>query len=100
MKYTAPQYARALLSLVAEAPERKERETMRSFFKTLAAHGALSLMPEIVRAASDIRRRKKNLKHVSVRAAARGGAVVESEGLRVDNSIAMRLKRLQEALCA
>ena len=67
MKYTAPQYARALLDLVAEAPDRKERETMRSFFKTLASHGALSLLPEIVRAASDLRRRAKNLRRVAVR---------------------------------
>ncbi len=125
MKYNAPQYARALLSLVEEAPDRKEREVMRSFFRTLTSHGALSLVPEIVRAASDLRRREKNLRKVAVRTEVReneetirrklhfkaevqaikdvrvrGGAVVESEGLRVDNSIAMRLKRLQEALCA
>ena len=125
MKYSAPQYARALLSLVEEAPDRKEREVMRSFFATLASHGALLLLPEIVRAVSDLRRREKNLRDVAVRTEVResevairrklgfsaeiaaikdvrvrGGAIVESDGLRVDNSIAMRLKRLQEALCA
>ena len=123
MKYSAPQYAKALLALVEEAPRHKEREAMRQFFKTLASQGALQLLPEIVREVGEIRQKEKGLRAVSVFAPEReselsikrklkfksavtlhkdvrlkGGAVVESEGLLVDNSIAMRMRRLRRAL--
>lgn len=123
MRYNAPQYAQALLSLVEEAPAHKERETIRGFLKTLATHGALSLLPEIVRAVEKFERERKGVREVSVRTPEReselgirrklhfkseltlikdvrlrGGAIVESEDVRVDNSIALRLRRLQEAL--
>ena len=123
MRYTAPQYAQAILSLTREAEPRKERETIREFLKTLVSHGALSLLPEIVRTVEQIQREEKEVRTVSVRTPereselaikrklhfkadlslikdvrVRGGAIVESDGLRVDNSIALRLKRLQEGL--
>lgn len=123
MRYNAPQYAKALLSLAAEAPQREARGVIREFFKTLANHGALSLLPEIVREVSRQQHEEKNLRAVMVRSAQReselsikrklhfkaevsavkdvrlcGGAIVEAGDLRVDNSVAMRLGRLREAL--
>lgn len=123
MRYTAPQYAQAILSLAKEAEPRKGRETIRQFLKTLASHGTLSLLPEIVLAMEQMQRKENKVRKVSVRTPerksdlairrklhfkadlslikdvrVRGGAIVESDGLRVDNSIALRLKRLQEAL--
>ena len=135
MRYSAPQYAKVLLSLASEVPQREARGTMREFFKTLANHGALSLLPEIVREVARLQNEEKHLREVTVRSAereselsikrklhfppapgfgraskaevkaikdvrVRGGAIVESGGLRVDNSLALRLKRLQNALCA
>ena len=135
MRYTAPQYAQVLLSLASEVPQREARGTMREFFKTLASHGALSLLPEIVREVARFQNDEKHLREVMVRSAereselsikrklhfppapgfgrasktevqaikdvrVRGGVIVESGGLRVDNSLALRLKRLHTALCA
>ncbi len=135
MKYTPQQYAQTLRSLIKEAEPRKEREMIRAFLNTLASHGSLSLLPDIVRAVEQIQREEGNVREISVRTPerenelsirrklhfppapgcgragkadlslikdvrVRGGAIVESEGLRVDNSVAMRLARLQAALCA
>ena len=122
MRYSAPQYAKVLLSLLSEVSKGAARETMRTFFKTLASHGALSLLPEIVREVASRKDREKNVRRVLVRSAERvselsvkrklhfkaevraikdtrvfGGAVVESGDLRVDNSIAMRLERIRQA---
>ena len=135
MRYSAPQYAKVLLSLASEVPQREARALMREFFKTLASHGALSLLPEIVQGVARLQNEERGIREVVVRSAEResalsikrklhfpptqgfgranrvevsalkdvrlrGGAVVESDGLRVDNSLALRLKRLHTALCA
>lgn len=123
MRYSVPQYARALLSLVEETPEHRHREVMREFFKTLAAHGTLSVVEDIVREVGLLLDGRHGVRRVSVRSVLReserafrrklhftaavsavkdvrlgGGVVIERGDLRVDNSIARRLGRLREAL--
>lgn len=123
MRYSPTQYAAALRDLVEEAPAAKRRETVQKFLDALAKQGALPLLSEIVREFEHAGDKKAGLHNVSIAAPEhlhegtvgrklpfkvrvnvvrdmrlRGGAVVEIDGLRVDNSIKMRMERIREAL--
>lgn len=123
MRYSPTQYATALAGLIEEAPAAKRRETIQAFLDALAKQGALPLLSEIVRECERASDKKAGLHHVSIAAPERlqegavarkllfkarvnavrdvrlkGGAVVEIDGLRVDNSIRIRLERVREAL--
>lgn len=125
MKYSSVQYATALHDLARETPHAKRRGMIREFLATVAKSGALSLLPEIVRTLARMQREARGVREVSVRThertselalkrklrfradlslikdvLVRGGAIVESEGVRVDNSIAKRMGRLRDALAS
>ena len=121
MRYSPTQYAKALSDLIEEAPDEKRRETIRAFLDALAKQGALPFLSEIVREFERAADKKAGLHDVSIAAPERlqeeavarklpfktrvnavrdarlkGGAVVEIDGLRVDNSVMMRLNRIRE----
>ena len=121
MRYSPAQYARALSELAEEAPPAKLRETVKDFFDTVARNDALNLLPEIEKeferliSAKDGRHSvtiisPEGLSDLSValkvpfKASVKairdvrllGGVVVEVNGLRVDNSVMMRLNRIRE----
>lgn len=123
MKYSAPQYAKALHELVNDASGSEHRKVIREFLTFVSKHGALSQLPDIVvefervseRAAgvhsvvirspdrlaeADVARRLPFKARVQALLDARlgGGAVVEVDDLRIDNSVAMRMERLRDAL--
>lgn len=122
MRYSATQYASALHDFLADTAPAKRRETIRGFLAAVAKNGSLGLLPEIMREFTAQRDRQKKIRDVTVRAAERlsersvarrlrfrarvkserdarlgGGAVVEVNDLRVDNSVARRLERVREA---
>lgn len=123
MRYSASQYARAFRELVAETPAPKRRALIRGFLATLAKNSGLVLLPEIIREYEAQRRKEKGVHAVVVHAPERlseggvarklgfkaqvkserdirlrGGAVIELDDVRVDNSIAKRMGRIREAL--
>lgn len=123
MRYSPTQYAKALSGLIEETPAAKRRETVQKFLDALAKHGALPLLSEIVREFERAADKKAGLHDVLISAPERlgegavarklpfkarvtavrdvrlkGGAVVEVDGVRVDNSIKMRMERMREAL--
>lgn len=122
MKYTSAQYAFVLRDMVKESP-RQTRKAVRGLVELLERHHALSLWTEIareyVRAKTGARGRKPLTVRLEKRgggtairrglpfptalsivkdARLRGGVVLETEDLRIDNSIMGRLKRMREAL--
>jgi F0F1-type ATP synthase delta subunit len=123
MHYSPHQYASVLHELISDAPAAKRREVIREFLDIVAKNNSLSLLPEITREYGELRDREKKVRQVTVRAPERlpesgvarrlwfkakinsvrdvrllGGAVVEVDGLRVDNSVRMRMERARKAL--
>ncbi|OHA20579.1 MAG: hypothetical protein A2849_03150 [Candidatus Taylorbacteria bacterium RIFCSPHIGHO2_01_FULL_51_15] len=123
MKYSSSQYAKTLHELVGEALPTKRRETIREFLGVIARHGSLSLLPEIAREFETLHDREEGVRHLTVRAGERlsaekvagklhfksrvrairdagleGGVTLEVDDLRVDNSVAMRMRRARKAL--
>jgi len=122
MKYSAHQYASVLHDLTAEAPATKRREVIRLFLGAVTKNGALSQLPEIVRKYEAISDINAGIHQVTISTPERlpeggvaqklpfkanvralrdvrlkGGATLEVDDLRVDNSIAMRLERISKA---
>lgn len=123
MRYSPVQYASALRSLVEEASVAERREVIREFLDTLARQNALPLLPDIIRKLEEGALAQEGRHAVTIRAPERlsevavarklpfksqvkavrdarlqGGAILEVDGLRADNSIKMRLTRAREAL--
>ena len=123
MKYSPHQYAKALRALADESPSGGRREAVREFLAALSKNWELSLLPDILREFEQDTLAKAKLHEVSARAPERlsesavarklpfrarvnsvrdvrlaGGAVLEVDGLRIDNSVNMRLSRIREAL--
>lgn len=123
MRYSAAQYAQALRDLARETAPAKRRAVVREFIATVAKNNSLSSLPEIIREYETLSDREKKLRHVTIRAPQRlpeggiarklrfkakvkserdarllGGAVIEVDDVRVDNSIARRLQRVRAAL--
>lgn len=123
MKYSAVQYAVALHGLVRETPPAKWRGMARDFIAAISKNGSLSAVPEIIREFELLADTEAKIHRVLVQTPERlpeaevsralpfkahvkavrdtrlhGGAVIEADGVRVDNSIKMRLERVREAL--
>lgn len=122
MRYTPAQYAEVLTDLIAEASPTKRRETIREFLSAVTKNNALGLLPEIIRGFEALSDRRAKIHQVTISTPERvstenvarkihfnskvtalrdvrllGGAVVEVDDLRIDNSIAGRLGRAREA---
>ncbi len=122
MRYTSVQYAEALFDLVEEASAPKRREAIREFLSAVTKNNALRLLPEIIREFEELSDKKAKIREVTISTPERvsaegvarqihfksrvttlrdvrllGGAVVEVDDLRVDNSVAGRLGRAREA---
>ena len=118
MRYSSLQYAQALRELVTKAALSARRNLVRGFVETLFRQNALSLVPEIlhelskgkkVEAVAQVAEPKasKKLKSrfpkrfalsVVKEPAILGGAVLRVGDIRVDNSVARRLRELRGAL--
>lgn len=122
MRYSPTQYAEALFDLAEEAVPAKRREAVREFLSAVMKNNALGLLPEIIREFEAISDRKAKIHQVTISTPERvsaegvakkihfkskvtalrdvrllGGAVVEVDDLRIDNSVAGRLGRAREA---
>ncbi len=122
MRYSATQYAKALHQLADETPAQKRRELILDFLGTVSKNGSLSLIPEIVREFELSADKDAGIREVVIRTAERvtaqtvskslpfktrvkaevdvrlkGGAVLEMDDLRVDNSVRIRLARARQA---
>jgi len=122
MRYSPAQYATVLYELTGDAPATKRREVIRDFLTAVGKNGAFSLLPEIVREFEAISDKKEHIHHVTISTPERlpeagvarkvpfkakvralrdvrlkGGAMLEVDDLRIDNSIAMRLERIRKA---
>ncbi|HBV01621.1 MAG TPA: hypothetical protein DEF00_04555 [Candidatus Taylorbacteria bacterium] len=123
MRYSPQQYAKALYELAKESPQARRCETIKDFLDTLAKNGALGLLPEIMREFGRQTDEKEKIHEVTVQSPERmqtssvaqklpfrakvksvldvrllGGTVIEIDGLRIDNSVRMRLERVRQAL--
>jgi F0F1-type ATP synthase delta subunit len=123
MRYNAQQYAEILYELTDVTTSIKRREVIREFLETVAKNGALPLLTEIQREFAHLLDVKKGVHVVTVKSSERlepasvarklpfksrvnairdvrlsGGIALETDGLRVDNSVAGRLTRAREAL--
>ena len=123
MKYSSVQYAKALHDLTRETPPAKRRSMIREFLAAVAKNGSLGALPDIVREYEALADQQKKICRVTVRAPERlpesgvarklhfrakvrserdvrlgGGAVIEVNDLRVDNSVAMRMERARRVL--
>jgi len=123
MKYSSVQYAKALHDLTRETPPAKRRSMIREFLAAVAKNGSLGALPDIVREYEALADQQKKICRVTVRALERlpesgvarklhfrakvrserdvrlgGGAVIEVNDLRVDNSVAMRMERARRVL--
>jgi F0F1-type ATP synthase delta subunit len=123
MKYSPQQYARAFHETVSRTAPAKRRQVIRDFLSVVAKSGSLSSIPEIVLECSRSFGRTGPAREVSISTPERlsvdtvarkipfaskvrsvrdvrlkGGAVVLFDDVRIDNSIARRMKRVREAL--
>lgn len=122
MRYSPAQYAEALFDLAAEASPVKRREAIREFLSAVTKQSALGLLPEIIREFEAIFDRREKVRQVTISTPERvsaesvarkihfkskvtalrdarllGGAVVEVDDVRIDNSVSGRLGRAREA---
>ena len=123
MKYTPNQYAHALHDFAKDTPPAKRREMIREFLGTVSKNSSRSALPDIIREFEVLSDKEAKLHHVTIRSRERlpesgvskklhfkatvkaerdvrlqGGAVVEVDDLRIDNSIAGRLQRARAVL--
>ena len=122
MRYSPHQYADTLHELMEETSVAKRRDVMREFLETVAKNGSLNQLSEIVREFELLSDKKAGIKAVTIQTPERlsettvakelpfkvrvtalrdvrleGGAVIEVDDLRIDNSIRSRLERARKA---
>lgn len=122
MRYNASQYAKVLYEIAGDTTVAKRRDMIRDFLDAVAKNGSLSILPDIIREFENLSDTEAGIHHVTVRTPERlpteglskklpfkakvtalrdvrlgGGAVVEVDDLRIDNSVAMRMSRAREA---
>lgn len=122
MRYNASQYAKALHEIIADTTATKRRDVIREFIGAVSKNGSLGSLPDIIREFQLLADRESGIRHVVVSTPERlpegtvafklpfkakvkalrdvrlgGGAVVEVDDLRIDNSIAMRMERARKA---
>ena len=124
MKYSSVQYAKAFHDLAEDTPSAKRRGMIREFLAAVAKNGSLGVLPDFVRESEALADQQKKICRVTIRAPERlsesgvarklhfrakvkserdvrlggGGAVIEVNDLRVDNSVKMRMERVRQAL--
>ena len=121
MKYTPTQYALALYDITESAEPAKRREFIRDFLDSVTKNGALNILPDIIREFEHLSDTKGDIHQVTISTPERlsteavekklpfkgkvralrdvrliGGAVIEVDDLRINNSIRNRLDRARE----
>src|SRR3989338_6106721 len=124
MKYSSVQYAKAFHDLAEDTTSAKRRGMIREFLAAVAKNGSLGVLPDIVREYEALADQQKKICRVTIRAPERlsesgvarklhfmakvrserdvrlggGGAGIEVNDLRGDNSVKMRMERVRQAL--
>ncbi|MDO8594026.1 MAG: F0F1 ATP synthase subunit delta [bacterium] len=122
MKYSPVQYVTVLHDILADTDASKRREAIRQFLASVGKNGSLSILPEIVREFESLSDKKAGIHHLTISSPERlselavsrklsikakvtalrdvrlmGGATLELDDLRIDNSVAMRMERARKA---
>lgn len=122
MKYTPTQYAKVLQDITSESTPSERRSVIRDFLDSVTKNGALGLLPDVIREFEYLSDAKDKIHRVTISTPERlategvakklpfkgkiralrdvrlmGGAVVEVDDLRIDNSVRARLGRARKA---